>query len=78
MASRDIKAGEELSFNYLFNVQHRNDVTLLSYGFVQNKEPPLMLVTDLPGYTADDLFDETPLTDDDFYGKFSVAIDHKK
>lgn len=67
-ALRPIAKGEEIRIDYQPGVVHRNDMSLLVYGFVQERDPPLMCSIDLPTYDSDEPYAQTPATDADFYG----------
>lgn len=66
-AMRNIPKGTEITNAYQTNVIHRNDLSLLIYGFIQNK--PLMCATDLPKYTSADPYSATAVDDSLFYGR---------
>jgi len=67
-ALRPIRSGEEVRYNYQPGVVHRNDMSLLIYGFIQKLNPPMLCSIDLPTFTLPHLYAKTPETDDDFYG----------
>jgi hypothetical protein len=45
-----IKAGEEYRWDYNPGSCHRNDNTLVTYGFIMTQEPPMLCSFDLPDY----------------------------
>lgn len=48
VALRDISKGEEVTNTYSHDYVHRPDMALLSYGFVPNRQPPILSAIDLP------------------------------
>jgi hypothetical protein len=67
-ARAPIKKGEELFLAYLPGLDHRNDVSLTGYGFIRSLERPLLPASDLPTFNTERPYEETPPTDDVFYG----------
>lgn len=49
-------------------MDHRNDISLTGYGFIRKLERPLLPASDLPTFDPQQPYEETPLTDDVFYG----------
>lgn len=60
------RRGEEVVYQYSW-ILERNDKALLQYFFVQDRDPPLLCLLDLPEHGS---FWDTPgrLSDDDLYG----------
>lgn len=67
-AWRPIKAGEEVRMDYQPGVIHRNDHSLLAYGFIQKRVRPILPSVDLPTFNMNEPFAHTPDNDDLFYG----------
>jgi len=67
-AWRPIKAGEEVRMDYQPGIVHRNDHSLLAYGFIQKRKNPMLPSVDLPSFTMDEPFAFTPDNDGVFYG----------
>jgi len=70
-AKRPIKKGEEVTNNYGNDYLHRPDMTLLVYGFVPLRDPPIMSTCDLPTGFGDVLhpqlgYPQTPRHDPDY------------
>jgi hypothetical protein len=66
----------QLKHHFLHNVVHRNDLSLLAYGFVQEREWPLLCAVDRFGTPSIDEWPETPLTDDDYSASWHTAAPH--
>ncbi|BDA45093.1 hypothetical protein COCOBI_06-5730 [Coccomyxa sp. Obi] len=65
-ALRPIRRGEEVVYQYSW-ILERNDKALLQYFFVQERDPPLLCLLDLPEHGS--FWDSTgPLRDDELYG----------
>ncbi|EFN50775.1 hypothetical protein CHLNCDRAFT_142491 [Chlorella variabilis] len=65
-ATKPIKKGEEITFNYQPNIVHRADMSLYIYGFVIQRDQPLLCAVDLPGFDPKDPFGPTPQDDADY------------
>ncbi|GAB4821250.1 hypothetical protein N2152v2_008296 [Parachlorella kessleri] len=62
-ATQPIKEGEQITHAYHVGLTHRPDMSFAVYGFVQKNDPPLLCAQDLPGFTWQRAFDDTPATD---------------
>lgn len=54
--------------DYQPGIVHRNDHSLLAYGFIQKRKNPMLPSVDLPSFTMDEPFAFTPDNDEAFYG----------
>lgn len=81
MATKPIRAGEELFNSYMPGLDHRNDMTLAGYGFVRKLEVPLLPATDLPTYDPEHPYNPTPADDSEFYGpngKYNTVDEYER
>lgn len=56
----------QIRHHFLHDVVHRNDLSLLAYGFVQRREWPLLCAQDLPGHHDLDDWPHTPSDDEEY------------
>jgi len=67
-ATRDIKLGEELFWNYSPDAGHRVDIMFSTYGYTMRQNPPLLCAIDLPDYEQQKIAGSYPPNDDGYYG----------
>lgn len=68
VATKPIVKGEELFLSYMPGLDHRNDITLTTYGFIRKLDRPLLPASDLPTFNEDSPYQPTPWSDDQLYG----------
>lgn len=64
LATKDIKKGEQLYHAYHESVLQRPDMSLVLYGFVPERSPPLLAASDLHDYDVENPYRETAPNDD--------------
>jgi hypothetical protein len=67
-ALRAIAKGEEMTWNYNPNTCHRNDIVMITYGFVLDQEPPLLPSYDIPDFEQRKAEGKYPESDEEYYG----------